>query len=254
MRAARWLAFGVPLAFVAVLVVEVWMTMRRDYLAVPEFDIEGTLEPAGGGGRGRPLRLVMFGDSTVAGLGAGSVDESLVFQTAQRVADAAGRVVDARGYGVSGARTADVRDDQLPLLEGDVDVVVVVIGSNDVTHLAPPWRFDDATASMLGVAREQGAGAPVVLGGIPLFGEARAFAQPLRAVVDGYASVLRGVQRATARQAQDVTYVDIARDASPRFVGVAGAMSEDQFHPGAAGYGFWADALAPAIVEAIGAD
>lgn len=245
---------GLPLAFVSVLAVQALMTTRREYLETPEFEIDGTLQPAGAQVGGRPLRMVMLGDSTVAGLGSDSVEESLVFQTGQRVADLTGRPVAARGYGVSGARTADVRDDQLPELDGEVDVVVIVIGSNDVTHFAPPWRMDDLTASMLTAAREHGGGAPIVLGGIPLFGEARAFAEPLRSVVDGYASLLRRPQRSAANNVEGVTYVDIAREASPRFVGVDGAMSSDEFHPGAIGYGFWADALAPAIAAAVESD
>lgn len=251
-RAGRWVAIGLPLAFVSLLAAEIYATVSGDYLETPEFDISGTLRPSNGGGTGEPLRLAMFGDSTVAGLGAGTVDESLVFQTAQRVADALGRPVQARGYGVSGAMTADVRDDQLPKLDvGEVDVVVIVIGSNDVTHLTPPWRMDELTTSMLATARKESGGAPVVLGGIPLFGEARAFAQPLRAIVDAYGSVLRRVQSASAVEVEGATFVNIAQEASPRFVGVPDAMSSDQFHPGAVGYGFWADALAPAIVDAV---
>ena len=250
-RRGRLIVAGLPLAFLSVLAVEAWMTMQREYLETPEFDIEGTLQPAGARAGDRPLRMVMFGDSTVAGLGADSVEDSLVLQTGQRVADLIGRPVEARGYGVSGARTADVRDEQLPEIGSEVDVVVVVIGSNDVTHLAPPWRMDDLTTSMLAAARQHGGGAPVVLGGIPLFGEARAFAEPLRSVVDGYASILRDAQRGAANNVEGVTFVDIARDASPRFVGVDGAMSSDQFHPGAIGYGFWADALAPAIAASV---
>src|SRR5688500_17088340 len=137
-----------PLAFVTVLAVEALMTVRREYEQVPAFDIEGTLQPAQGAGDSPPLRMAMFGDSTVAGLGSATVEESLVLQTGQRVADLTGRPVEARGYGVSGAVTADVEDEQIPTLDGEVDVVVVVIGSNDVTHFTPPWRMDDLTESM----------------------------------------------------------------------------------------------------------
>jgi lysophospholipase L1-like esterase len=92
----------------------------------------------------------------------------------------------------------------------------------------------------------------VVLGGIPLFGGATALAQPLRWVVDRNASVMRDVQRRAATGTPGVTFVDIASLASPRFRGVPGAMSPDGFHPGPPGYGFWADALAPAVVDAAG--
>jgi lysophospholipase L1-like esterase len=248
-RRAGYLAVGLPLAFVGVLAVEATLAARREYFETPGYEVEGTLEPAGGGS-GEPLAMVMLGDSTVAGLGAEDVEDSLVLQTAQRAAEAAGRPVRARGLGVSGARTADVRDDQIPQIDPATDVIVIVIGSNDATHLTPFWTFDELTASMLDAARRQAPDAAIVLGGIPLFGEARALDEPLRSVVDGYASVLRGVQRRTAQAMPGVTFVNIAVEASPRFVGVPDAMSRDGFHPAAVGYGFWADALGPAVAAA----
>jgi lysophospholipase L1-like esterase len=48
-----------------------------------------------------------------------------------------------------------------------------------------------------------------------------------------------------------VVFVDLAEQASPRFLGVPEATSPDGFHPSPVGYGFWADALAPAVVEAL---
>lgn len=248
-RAAK-LVLWLLLAFVVVIVGEAVVTARREYLVTPEYDVRGSLEPRGKPASAQPLRLVMLGDSTVAGLGADRVDQSLVLQTSQRVADRLGRTVHAHGLGISGARTADVENEQIPMVDPNVDVVVIVIGSNDVTHLTPAWRFDEATAAMLNAARRRAPGAAIVLGGIPLFGEARALDEPLRSVVDAYASVLRNAQRKGAARS-DAAYVDIARLASPRFVGVAGAMSSDNFHPGAIGYGFWSDALAPAVAAAV---
>lgn len=250
-RTAGVLAVGLPLAFVLLLAIEAMLASRREYFATPAYDVQGRVEPVGGRSDEPPLRLVMLGDSTVAGLGAETVEESLLLQTAQRVADQLGRSVEAQGLGVSGARTADVRDEQLALVDDDVDVVVVVIGSNDATHLTPPWRMDDVTTEMLVEAARRAPDAAVVLGGIPLFGQATALDQPLRAVVDGYAGVLRRVQRQAAQAVEGVTYVNIAAEASPRFVGVPDAMSRDGFHPGATGYGFWADALARGIADAL---
>ena len=245
------LAVGIPLAFVGILAVEAFLASRREYFDTPGYEVEGTAEPADAAAGG-PIEMVMLGDSTVAGLGAESVEDSLVLQTARRAADLAGREVHATGLGVSGAVTADVRDEQVPRIDSGADVVVIVIGSNDATHLTPPWVMEDNTASLLAAVRRQAPDAAIVLGGIPLFGEARALDEPLRSVVDAYASVLRNVQRRVAAGAERTTFVNIAVEASPRFVGVPDAMSRDRFHPGATGYGFWADALAPAVAGAAG--
>ena len=244
-------AVGLPLAFVGLLAVEAMVAARREYAPDdPGYLVEATVTPASGTTSDvAPVEMVMLGDSTVAGLGAPTAEESLAVLTAQRVADELGRPVAVRGLGVSGARTADVLRDQIPDVE-NADVVVVVIGSNDVTHATAPWRFDDQTRAMLSEATSR-TGAPVVLGGIPLFGSATALAQPLRGVVDLNARLLRRIQATVAGEVADVTFVNIARLASPRFRGVPEAMSEDGFHPGPVGYGFWADAIAPAVAATV---
>ena len=250
----RWVvgtAAGLPLAFVALLGVEAGLATRGAYLPAHFGDrVDATVEPAGAEPAGTTLRMVMLGDSTVAGVGSPTTDATLPVLTAQRVADATDRRVDVTGLGVSGARTADVTRAQIPLLPDDVDVVVIVIGSNDTTHLTPPWQLDDETREMIAAARRAAPDAEVVLGGVPLFGSATALAQPLRWVVDQYAKVLRRAQRRVAVEA-DITFVNIAVEASPRFRGVPEAMSSDGFHPAPIGYGFWADALAVGVVDAL---
>jgi len=227
-------------ALVGLLVVEAVVARRRDY---PFEAYERVSHRAGG--KGDPLRVAMLGDSTVAGVGAPTVEGTLPAQTAERVAAALGRPVVVDGFGVSGVRTGQVLGMQGEDLE-DYDVVVVVIGSNDVTHLTPPWVLRRHTAALL-----DGLPKPVVLGGIPLFGGATAMPRPLRDLVRLYAKVLRGVQIDVTAGRGGVTFVNIAVEASPRFRGVPDAMSTDGFHPAPTGYGFWADALAAGILRAV---
>ena len=252
-RVAAALLLGAPLVFLGVLGVQAVLAARAEYLPDdPGYLIEATVVP-GAGGAGEPLRLVMLGDSTVAGVGSPRLEQSLPVLVAQRVSDILGRPVEVRGLGVSGARTDTVRTEQLPrLTDAGVDAIVIVVGSNDVTHLTSPEAITERTRRTLRAARDAAPGAVVVLGGIPLFGSADALSQPLRWVVDRYADVLRPRQRAAARSVDGVTYVDIATEASPRFAGVPEAMSSDGFHPAPVGYGFWADALARGVVEALG--
>ena len=246
-------AAGLPLAFVALLAVEAVMATRGQYLPAHFGDrVDARVGPASAEASGETLRMVMLGDSTVAGVGAPTTEGSLPVLTAQRVADATGRTVSVTGLGVSGARTLDVTQEQAPMLGADIDVVVIVIGSNDTTHVTPPWRIDDQTREMIDAVRRNAPDAAIVLGGVPLFGSADALAQPLRWVVDQYAKVVRTAQREVAADA-GITFVNIAVEASPRFRGVPEAMSPDGFHPAPVGYGFWADALAAGITDALDA-
>ena len=232
-------------AVVLLVVGEIVAARNRTYLADVPFTVDRTVGPTADGRA--PLELRVLGDSTAAGVGTDSSGQALPSLLAERVARLTGRPVHVIGLGVSGARTADLTARQIPRVR-DADVVVLVVGSNDVIHATTPWRMRDQTDRMLTDAAAPGA--PVVLGGIPRFYGVRALAQPLRALVDGYAAVLRDVQRDVAVTRRDVTFVDIAALASPRFLGVPASMSSDAFHPGTVGYGFWADALAPAVVSA----
>lgn len=233
-------------AVAALVLGEIVLARGRTYLVDVAFTVDRTV---GVDGRDRePLELRVLGDSTAAGVGAGNAADALPSLIAERVAQRLRRPVHVVGVGTSGARTADVRRAQLDMVR-DADVVVIAVGSNDVIHLTPPGRMRDQTAALLDAA--SALDVPVVLGGIPRFAGVGALAQPLRAIVDGYAAVLRDVQQEVAATRPDVRFVDIAALASPRFVGVPEAMSSDEFHPSAIGYGFWADALAPAVVDAV---
>ncbi len=247
MRAIGLLATSAVVGVVVLVAAEILLARGRTYLVDVPFTVDRTV---GTSRDGRPpLELRVLGDSTAAGVGTDGAAGALPTLLADRVARRTGRAVHVVGLGVSGARTADVAVDQLPRIVG-ADVVVIVIGSNDVIHATGAVRLRQQTEDLLAAATASGA--PVVLGGIPRFYGVTALEQPLRSIVDGYAAVLRDVQRDVATAAPGVTFVDIAALASPRFLGVPESMSSDEFHPSAVGYGFWADALAP-VVEAAAA-
>ena len=243
---ALGLAVGGTVALVAT---EVYLLTRRTYLPTdPGYRVDARVVPRDGAGRDQhPLRLAVLGDSTVAGVGSHTERESLPFLIAQRAADRLERPVDVVGFGVSGARTASVLADQLPRVSDEFDAVVVVIGSNDATHGTPWTRVRHQTRALL--LRARTLGVPVILAGTPRFAGTRIIPEPLRTLVDRYAGVLRAEQRAAANGVPGVRFVDIAADASPRFVGRPDATSEDGFHPSPVGYGFWADAIAPALAS-----
>ena len=243
---------GIGLAvcgLIALLGVELFMLSRREYLPEdPGYGVDARVDPSSGSTSAAPVRLAVLGDSTVVGVGSPTERESLPVLIAQRVADAAGRRVEVVGFGISGARTASLTSGQLPVPDG-FNVVVLVVGSNDATHATPWPAMRQQTVEMLERATQ--GEARVVLAGTPRFSGVQIIPEPLRTMVDRYASILRGEQEAAATGFPGVRFVDIAADASPRFEGRPDATSADGFHPSPIGYGFWADAIAPAVVAAL---
>src|SRR5581483_8505046 len=136
------------------------------------------------GAAGRPpLRLVLLGDATALGVGVDRVADTVGGQLAALLADsAAGRRVELSSIAVAGSRSADLATQVARALVGvRPDVAVILVGTDDVTHLggAP------LAAEHLGLAcrRLRDAGIPVVVGTCPDFGAFRAFAPPLRQVL-----------------------------------------------------------------------
>lgn len=203
----------------------------------PPLDLGGRV----GSGAGAPLRVLWLGDSTAAGVGVDEADDALP----HAVAAGLGRPVELEVRAVSGARIGDVVDDQVPSTEElEADVVFVSVGANDVTHLTARDDFGDRYRSLL---RQLGGDPAIVLLGVPDMGAVPRLAQPLRAVAGFRGRELDEVVRDVAAEA-GATYVPIAAATGPTFRAQPERMfAADDYHPSAAGYRLWADAVLGAV-------
>lgn len=231
---------------VAILGAEAYAARRRTYLGADT-------APSIGGTYGRafapPLRLAVLGDSTAAGVGVSTVEESVAGRLAQALADT-GRFVTLDGLGVSGSRCADLGPQVSRALVHKPDVAVVLIGANDATHLTPYDELQRDVAAAVGRLRR--AGVNVVVGACPDLGAATVFLPPLRQVV---AWVGRGVATATAvaARAAGAAVVDLGAETGPAFRASPGTyFAADRFHPSPDGYALWAAALAGEVRSAAG--
>ena len=96
---------------------------RRDIDVSPVVSaVDVTVNPAGRHpdavqrDAGPPVRMVTFGDSGMAGVGVEREADALPVQLAQRVANRIHRDIHVASYARSGARTADVLTEQVPLV------------------------------------------------------------------------------------------------------------------------------------------
>jgi lysophospholipase L1-like esterase len=118
--------------------------------------------------------------------------------------------------------------------------VFVSVGANDVTHLTSREDFARQYRALLGRLPSS---AEVVLLGVPDMGAVPRLAQPLRAVAGFRGRELDEVVREVAAEA-GVTYVGIAAATGPAFRAEPSRMfARDEYHPSAAGYRLWADAV-----------
>lgn len=235
------------LALVVIVGAEIFLAWRREYLPTePAFTIGSEAGPEDG----RPLRFVVLGDSTAAGLGASGPEHSYAAVLAERLGELGWRV-EMTGLGVSGARTKDLLGDQLRRAkELDPDLVFVGIGANDATHLT---KLDDVRrdAERLFSALKE-TGAELVVAGAPDM-RADAFYEPLRSLA-GWRGTRVTEAITEAAHAVDVPIVPLAKLTRPYFAADGDeAYGGDDFHPGNGGYRAWADAIFPYLERAIGA-
>ncbi len=238
-------AFAFVVALGVLLGVEILLALRREYLPTePVMVIEGSFGPRDGA----PLRFVVLGDSTAAGLGADSADEAYPSLLGRKLGED-GLNVEMTGLGISGARVHDLLEEQVPQAVAlEPDLIFVGIGANDVTHVTPlaEVRTDMVTA----LRRLQETGASVVVAGPP---DMHVFAwhEPLRSlaawrgryVADAIEEVARGL---------DIPVVQLAEETGPSFAkDPVGNHSSDEFHPSSQGYALWAEAIYPVLARAL---
>lgn len=199
-----------------------------------------------------PLRLLLAGESTAAGVGASEHSQALAGQLALAIAAATGRSVAWQVVGRSGATARSARTMVLQAdLEFPPEVVVLALGVNDVFRMRGPgaWRAD--LRELVTAVRARCGPAAVVFAAIPPVGRLPALPQPLRSVLGMRAKLLDRAAHRLAREMEGVRHTG-----SPGVLSDAEAelfFCPDGIHPSPAGYALWARQLAAAVVAACGA-
>jgi lysophospholipase L1-like esterase len=195
-----------------------------------------------------PIRLLVLGDSAAVGYGMTRADATPPAMLGIGLSHVLDAQVEVRSEAVVGAVTSDLRDQLEAAGDYRPDLVVIVIGTNDVTHRVPAYQ----STRLLGatVRKLVDAGAQVVVGTCPDLGTVRPIPQPLRWIA-------RRKSRALAKK-QTVAVVR----AGGRAVSLGSLLGvlftekydvmfgEDRFHPSEAGYGQMVSVLVPSLAAA----
>ena len=199
---------------------------------------------------GRPIELLLLGDSLPAGLGAQTRKQTLGGRLAKALAARMRRPVRLRTAGDVGSESPDLDEPLASLPDGyRPHVAVIVVGGNDVTHRIPASVSTAHLRAAIQALRERGA--HVVVGTCPDLGALRAVPQPLRRLASSMSRRLADAQREAAERA-GAEPVDLRRAVGPMFLDAPEEMfSLDRFHPSPLGYRRTAEALLPAVVRAV---
>ncbi|GAA4656167.1 SGNH/GDSL hydrolase family protein [Arthrobacter cryoconiti] len=197
---------------------------------------------------GKPLLLVVAGDSVAASLGATRPAATLGANLAVALSDHAHRAVELRTVAVVGAKTSDVNG-QLDSLNGAVPfITLVIVGGNDLTNrVSLATSIKELTAVML---RLREMGSAVVVGTCPDFDTLPSLPKPLREVGGQLSRRLATAQfkAATAAGARPVL---LGRAVRSIFLSEPHDMfAIDGFHPSTLGYRRASAVIIPAVLSA----
>ena len=198
------------------------------------------------------LHLLMLGDSGACGYGVEHVRQTPGVMLAAGLAECAGRPVRLTRVATVGARSSDLSaqvavaaDAGLP-----VDVAVLMVGANDVTHrVRPPTAVRHLDHA---VRRLRDLGAEVVVGTCPDLGTVEPIPKPLRWIARRASRQLAAAQTIAVVEAggRSVSLGDLL---GPEFAASPAEMfGPDRFHPSPAGYGAVATALLPSVCASLG--
>lgn len=217
---------------------------RMPRLPAAAGEVAGIVDAAG-----PPARLVVLGESTVAGIGAVTHADGLTGQLAVALARSTGRAVAWHAVGKVGvtARQAMALVPQVPT--APTELVVVVRGINDVLAFTPPGRWGDHLLSLITGVRERLCWqVPVLIAGVPPAGQLPALPQPLRGILGRHARALDAASHRLSQRLPAVQHVPTQARVGEQDVCL------DRFHPSPTGYAAWAQQLATPAADLIHAD
>lgn len=212
-------------------------SVRRNARLLPE--PEGPRE--GREGRGPRLRLLIAGDSSAAGVGAGTQKQALSGQLVSLLAKH--HTVEWRMEAATGYTTQDTID-RLQRLKDQFDVVVTALGVNDVTRAVTAQRFEDQQSRLLALLTGQIGARNVIVTAVPQMARFPALPQPLAWVLGQQAARLdRGLQKVAAGFPQ-VYHLSLNLPDDPSLA------APDGYHPSPKTYAIWAAEITRLIRQA----
>lgn len=187
------------------------------------------------GGKGDMITYLVVGDSTSAGQGA-EYNEGIAVKTSEYLA--LNYTVSLINKSVSGARTADVYQQIRGINDLKPDVVLLSVGSNDVTNFTPPATIDKSLSRILQKIINSNCNVKIVITGAAEVSSSPRFLFPLSTLLGYQVKRVNAVYRRISDKYQ-IEFSPIAEKTGPVFKKDRKLFAADRFHPNATGYGVW---------------
>jgi lysophospholipase L1-like esterase len=142
-------------------------------------------DPAGITGDGdEEVKLLVIGESTVAGLGARTHELALGGQFAKGIHERTGRTVNWTVVGRNGVTARRTIDELWPLVPDEkFDYVLLGIGGNDVMKLSSPKKWRRDMLELVKIVREANPDAAIFISNCPMIIHSPILPQPIKGIL-----------------------------------------------------------------------
>jgi lysophospholipase L1-like esterase len=206
--------------------------LRRTIPRLPDAALPWTGELAGPS----PLRLLVLGDSTAAGVGSATQADALPGHLAREFRSRLGRGTTWTAIGRNGATARDVITDHLAEAASQpFDVVFLTIGANDALGLRSRSAFSRDVRHIVDTLKKGNADALILVSLMPRFDRFASLQQPVKWNLALHAASLDAGARASVAGLDRVFAIPKPPPYTPEF------WASDGFHPGPEGYREWAE-------------
>jgi lysophospholipase L1-like esterase len=183
-------------------------------------------------------RLLVIGESTVAGLGARTHELALAGQFAKRLSEHIDRGVEWNVLGKNGVTARRTIDELLPQMPDErFDYILVGLGGNDVMKLSSPVKWRRDMTELLGILRAKNPNAVIFLSNCPMIVYSPIMPQPIKTILWKLSQMHNDNIMEFTREMDRVFYypqpVDVRLD----------GFFADGIHPSEQGYADWSAAM-----------
>ena len=198
-----------------------------------------------------PVKVVGFGDSTIAGVGVNNAELGLTAQFSKALHSTLGHGVTWRSVGQSGATSKDLLHRFLADAVAEPgDIVLISMGANDAKDLKPLGATIRRFQHVIDALTAGHPGATLLFSSLPAFYLFPTLPQPLRGIIYAHA---QAIERSVRPLIESYPHAFMSPP-PPSYHDTF--FAEDGFHPSADGYRDWAhfalsDALERGALESL---
>ncbi len=184
------------------------------------------------------MKLLVIGESTIAGLGARTHEFALTGQFAKRLANRIGKNVNWTVVGKNGVTARRAIDELVPQIPDETyDYILIGLGGNDVMKLSSPRKWRRDMTALLGILSERNPDAVFFLSNCPMIKYSPALPHPIKFILWELSKLHDANIKELTAEMESVFYYP-----QPVDLELEGFFA-DGIHPSEKGYSDWSEAM-----------